>query len=143
MTNRTRGKESILALSEGYLLDTHTLIWWWNDPERLSPALIGLLGDPANSVSVSAVSGLEIAIKVRIGQLPAMERRIADFDAAIRRDGFQHLPVTHAHAVRGGLIPGSHRDPFDRIIAAQALIDDLTVVTRDAKIAAFGCKVLW
>ncbi len=130
-------------MSEAYLLDTHTLIWWWNEPERLSRSLVDLLGDPASSVSVSAISGLEIAIKVRIGQLPIMARRIEDFDAAIRHDGFLHLPVTHAHAVRGGLMPGSHRDPFDRIIAAQALTDDLTVVTRDAEISAFGCKVLW
>ncbi|WP_203308896.1 MULTISPECIES: type II toxin-antitoxin system VapC family toxin [Sphingomonas] len=130
-------------MSDGYLLDTHTLIWWWNDPDRLSSTLIDVLGDPANPVFVSAISGLEIAIKVRIGQLPAMAARIEDFDAAIRRDGFVHLPVMHAHAVRGGLMPGSHRDPFDRILAAQALTDDLTVVTRDAEIAAFGCKVVW
>lgn len=126
-----------------YLLDTHTLIWWWNAPHRLSSGVVTMMTDRSNMIFVSAISGLEIAIKVRIGQLPAMRDRIGVFDAAIREEGFQHLAVEHHHSVKAGLLAGPHRDPFDRILAAQALIEDMTVVTRDREIAEFGCKVLW
>jgi PIN domain nuclease of toxin-antitoxin system len=102
-----------------------------------------LLSDPASHISVSAISGLEIAVKVRIGKLPEMAGHIAQFDAAVLADGFHHLPLDHAAAVAGGLMPGLHRDPFDRVLAAQAMTDGMTIVTRDPQFAAFGCKVLW
>jgi len=125
------------------LIDTHALIWWWDEDRKLSPTAQGELTDRRNVVFVSAASGWEMATKVRAGRLPSMAPRIAHFDQSVRGDGFEHLDVRYDHGVKGGLLPGVHRDPFDRLLAAQALIDGLTVVTCDRQLAAFGCKVLW
>lgn len=126
-----------------FLADSHTLIWWWDQDERLSKAALSVMMERSNTVFISAASGWELATKVRSGRLPSMVDRIANYDANVIADGFQHLAVQHQHGVKGGLLDGDHRDPFDRLIAAQALIEDLTVITRDREIAAFGCKVLW
>ncbi len=72
-----------------------------------------------------------------------MELYIANYDDSIKAEGFEHLDVRCEHAVRGGLLEGEHRDPFDRLIAGQALVEGLIVVTRDRQFSAFGCKVLW
>lgn len=72
-----------------------------------------------------------------------MNRRVARYEESVIGDGFAHLDVKPVHGVKGGMLPGDHRDPFDRLIAAQALIEGLIVVTRDPEIAAFGCEVLW
>ena len=125
------------------LLDTHALIWWWKDDPILPADARAAMTDPANHVFVSAATGWEMATKVRKGQLPEMRDRLPVFDHDVVQDGFRHIAVTSAHGVRGGSLAGSHKDPFDRLIAAQALIEDLTVITRDREIAAFGCKVLW
>lgn len=129
-------------MSDVFLLDTHALIWWWGAADRLSATATDILSDPRNTIMVSAVSGLEIATKVRLGRLPVAER-VADFDAAILAEGFRHLPIGHDVAVRAGLMAGAHRDPFDRVLAAQALASDVPILTRDREIARFGCKVLW
>lgn len=125
------------------LLDTHTLLWWWDDDPRLPAIVRDAIADAANAVFVSAASGLEIAIKVRLGKLPQAARRIHLYRESVTDDGFQHLPIREEHAVRAGLLAGDHRDPFDRAIAAQGLIEDLTVATRDPEIAAFGCATIW
>jgi PIN domain nuclease of toxin-antitoxin system len=92
-------------------------------------------------IHVSAVSAIEIALKVRAQRLPG--ELIDRFDANVGDQGFHHLDIRHDHAVRAGLMPGEPRDPFDRIIAAQAQIEGMTVVTRDPSLAALGCEVLW
>jgi PIN domain nuclease of toxin-antitoxin system len=125
------------------LVDTHALIWWWSDDERLPEGMRTLIESDNTVVYVSSASALEIAIKVRIGQLPEMAQRIHEFNEGVREDGFYHLFVRDDHSVRAGLLPGEHRDPFDRLIAAQALIEDLTVITRDREIAGLGCRTLW
>jgi PIN domain nuclease of toxin-antitoxin system len=125
------------------LVDTHALIWWWSNDKRLPEGIRTLIESDDTIVYVSSASALEIAIKVRIGQLPEMEHRVLEFNDGVREDGFYHLFVRDDHAVRAGLLPGAHRDPFDRLIAAQALIEKLTVITRDTEIAAFGCRTLW
>ena len=126
-----------------FLLDTHALIWWWDRHERLSEAAHGIIADPKTEVFVSAASALEIAILVRLERLPTMAPHIHAFDESVSRDGLRHLPVNHEHAVRAGLLEGQHRDPFDRLLAAQGLLEGLTVLTRDREIAGFGCQVLW
>lgn len=125
------------------LLDTHALIWWWKDDPILPAAARAAMTDSANHVFVSAATAWEMATKVRKGQLPEMRDRLPTFDDDVIRDGFRHLTISSAHGARGGSLPGAHKDPFDRLIAAQAMIEDLIVITRDREIAAFGCKVLW
>ncbi|WP_331709975.1 MULTISPECIES: type II toxin-antitoxin system VapC family toxin [unclassified Sphingomonas] len=125
------------------LLDTHALLWWWNDGPRLPEAARSAMADPANAVFVSAATGWEIATKVRKNQLPEFAGSIGAFVEDVVRDGFNHLDVTARHGVHGGSLPGPHKDPFDRLIAAQALLEHMTVVTCDHAIAAFGCETLW
>ncbi|HEV7288024.1 type II toxin-antitoxin system VapC family toxin [Sphingomonas sp.] len=125
------------------LLDTHALLWWWNDAPQLPAAARSVMADPANAVFVSAASAWEIATKVRKNQLPELAGCIGSFVDDVLRDGFSHLDVTARHGVHGGSLPGPHKDPFDRLIAAQALLEDMTVVTCDRQIAAFGCETLW
>jgi PIN domain nuclease of toxin-antitoxin system len=125
------------------LVDTHALIWWWNEDARLSAAAREAMSARRNTIFVSAATAWEIATKVRAGRLPSMEERMSFYDNDVIEDGFQHLDIRAEHGVRGGLLEGDHRDPFDRLIAAQALIEDMTVVTRDPEIGRFGCKVLW
>jgi len=133
-----------VARPRAYLLDTHALIWWWlGDPSlsARSREIMSSRGD--GSIHVSAVSGIEIALKVRAGKLPAMAEVIEAFDANVGEEDFRHLDIRHDHAVQAGLMPGEPRDPFDRILAAQALIEGMTVVTRDPALRALGCKVIW
>ena len=125
------------------LLDTHALIWWWMDDPFLPPSARAAVIDPANMVFVSAASAWEIATKVRNGQLSGLRDRVPTFHESVEREGFEHLAITVRHGAHGGSLRGVHKDPFDRILAAQALLEDMTVITRDREIAAFGCKVLW
>ena len=94
-------------------------------------------------ILVSSVSGYEIALKWRLGKLAMIEDPAVNYPLLMTRNKFESLAVTDAHALRAGLLSDSHRDPFDRLIAAQALEEKLTVVTRDPAFAAFGCKTLW
>ena len=132
-----------MAKADRYLLDTHALIWWWLGDPALSRQARKLMEADGHTIMVSAVSGYEIALKVARGQLPALAEPLSRFDENVIEAGFAHLPVIHEHAVSAGLLEGQHRDPFDRIIAAQGLAEQLTVITRDPALAAFGCKVLW
>jgi PIN domain nuclease of toxin-antitoxin system len=115
------------------LLDTHVLIWALSLDERLVAAIADLLEDPANEVHVSAASAWEVAIKRALGQLQAPE----DLAEAINSVGFGSLPITVGHALRAGGLPAHHRDPFDRMLVAQAQIEGLAIVTRDEQIARY------
>ena len=125
------------------LLDTHALLWWWLDDARLSRRARSLLEGENTDFFVSAASALEIAIKVRVGKLPEARRLIEDFDAGLALQGMQHLPVTVAHGRRAGLLAGRHRDPFDRILAAQSLIEDLAILSNDKLLGTFGARMVW
>lgn len=125
------------------LLDTHTLLWWLTDDPRLPDAVRQALTDEANEIFVSAASAWEIATKQRLGRLdgvPEASRRFAELVAA---DGFLHLPVTYLHSLRAGGYDVAHRDPFDRMLAAQSEIEALILVTRDPAFAVFGTRTLW
>lgn len=126
-----------------YLTDTHTLIWWWNEDDRLSDAARDALMARENDVFASCVNAWEIANKVRIGKLPEMAPFVKDYDALVTNDGFQHLGLRYDHGLDAATFAAEHRDPFDRLLAAQALTQDLTVITRDRQFRNFGCKVLW
>ena len=125
------------------LLDTHAVIWWMLGDIRLSERASHAIDDPANVVHVSAAVGWEVAPKVRLGKMPSMANQIATYEQDIVAAEFHHLPAEVRHFVQAGSLVGDHGDPFDRLIAAQALLEDMTVVTRDRAIAAFGCRTLW
>jgi len=86
---------------------------------------------------------MELATKLRIGKLPQVQPLVADFAQLCAADGFELLPFRHEHALRGGLVPGEHRDPFDRMLAGQALVEDLTLVSPDTAFDALGARRLW
>lgn len=123
------------------LLDTHALIWWLTDNRRLSSAARAAIADPDNLVMASAASGYEIANKQRLGRLSG---RIAQDLPKARREA--RIPVhalTLAHTIAAGLLPGPHRDPWDRLVMAQALSDDLTVVTVDPVFQEYALPICW
>lgn len=125
------------------LIDTHILIWWWAEDPQLPVPLRDLISADETTVYVSAISALELGIKVRLGRLPQMEQRLHQFNEGVLEDGFYHLNIHYEHARRAGLLPGEHRDPFDRVLAAQSLYERMPIVTSDREIAAFGCDVIW
>ena len=125
------------------LLDTCTLLWAWGRPARLSRRLQGLLRDPHNRVWVSAASAWELSTKHRVGKFPGGGPILAEWEDRLTRDGFRQLPISSRHALRAGSLPGAHRDPFDRVIAAQGLIEALRVATPDPEIAALGADTVW
>lgn len=125
------------------LLDTHVLLWWWSEPTRLSPRAIALLRDPADRVLVSAASAWEISTKHRIGKYPAGGAVLAEWGQRLATDGFAELCISSAHALRAGSIPGEHRDPFDRMLAAQSILERVPVVSRDQALSALGAERIW
>ncbi len=131
------------TMTGGILLDTHTLLWWWSQPARLSPRVLGLLKDPHTTVLVSAASAWEISTKFRIGKLPSGGTIIAQWDERIRTDGFLQLSITPGHALRAGAIPGTLRDPFDRMLAAQSVMEELPVASIDEALSTLGAERLW
>ena len=125
------------------LLDTCTLLWAWGRPEKLSRRLRGLLRDPHNQVYVSAASAWELSTKHRTSKFPGGGHILVEWEERIAQDGFRQLAISFNHALRAGSLPGSHRDPFDRMIAAQGLIESLAVATPDAEIRAFVADTIW
>ena len=125
------------------LLDTHTLLWWYANDPRLSTYASDIIRARSTEVLVSAASAWEIATKARVGKLSGVERLTSDFDTLISRDGFKHLAVTHHHALLAGSFVHVHRDPFDRMLAAQGLIEDALLLSNDAELKAFGARVAW
>ena len=125
------------------LLDTHALLWWWKDDPRLSKRAAKAIADEANIVLVSAASAWEIATKHRIGKLPGAESALRDFNELIVVDGFGHLAVSYQHAIKAGGFDIVHRDPFDRMLAAQSIIEGAALVTDDAAMKLFCVKCHW
>ena len=126
----------------GLLLDTHAFFWSALYPDRLSAAARSAIEH--DDLFVSAVTGYELAQKFRLGRMPDALPLVDSFSDAVRGLLATHLPVTDHHAVRAGLLDWSHRDPFDRILAAQALAEDLVLASRDrAMTTAPGVTVLW
>jgi PIN domain nuclease of toxin-antitoxin system len=125
------------------LVDTHVLIWAGLAPARIGKRAATLLADRSNEVFVSAASAWEIATKVRLGKLPGAEALERDFVDSVEEAGYTLLPITTAHALRAGRLPGDHRDPFDRMIAAQALAEDIPILSADPKLDSFGITRIW
>ena len=125
------------------LLDTNAVLWWFSDDPTLPGPVEALIDDPANTVLVNAASAWEICTKVRIGKLPSGRTLCEDFSGFMQRYHFEPLVITVAHGRMAGRMPGTHKDPFDRMLAAQALIEDVPIITNDAAFAGFGVKVIW
>jgi PIN domain nuclease of toxin-antitoxin system len=125
------------------LLDTHVLLWWLLGNAKLSLTASAILSDAESTILVSAVSGHEIATKFRLGKLAVPVRLAESLDQMVAENGWQPLPLSIAHGQLAGRLPGPHKDPFDRMLAAQALIEDVPMVTEDPAIEGFGVKLIW
>jgi PIN domain nuclease of toxin-antitoxin system len=120
------------------LLDTHALIWWLAGADELSAEARSAIASPRSEVFVSAASAWEMSIKRAKGRLDSPP----DLPEALESSGFAELPIAIHHAILAGSLPPHHADPFDRLLVAQALLDSLTLVTRDMDLAAYDIDVL-
>lgn len=125
------------------LLDTHALLWWAAGDRRLSRRARSAIEEGANTVLVSAASGWEIATKHRLGRLEGagpLADRLTDY---LADQDFGELPITVRHAQRAAALPGVHRDPFDRLLVAQAQIENLVLVSNEVVLEDYGVRRLW
>jgi PIN domain nuclease of toxin-antitoxin system len=125
------------------LLDTHALLWWLSDDPALPRAARKLIVETKNTLVVSAASAWEVAIKVRLGKLPTASDLVADFSGLIEREGFELLAISPEHGIRAGLLPGPHRDPFDRMLVAQAQAENIPIVSNEASFDSYGVRRYW
>ncbi len=127
-----------------YLLDTHALIWIAREEkDRFSDRIVSiLLANPA-SVYVSAATAWEVATKSRIGKLPGIKVFLEEFEARLQVAGFSPLSMSIRHSLLAGKLEGLHKDPFDRFIAAQALLEDLILISNDREMDAFKVQRIW
>ena len=124
-----------------YLIDTHVWLWMQSDPDRLCDETRAIVQDVRTGILFSAASAWEIAIKYRLGKLPLPEPPASYVPDRMRRSGTSPLPVDHAHTLRTADLPDHHRDPFDRILVAQAQLLDLTIITADDQFSAYDVAV--
>ena len=125
------------------LLDTHAFLWWLDGDRRLSARARRVIADEGNIVFVSAASAWEIATKVRIGKLPGAMEVAADVAGCVASQRFETLDITILHAQGAGRLPGAHRDPFDRMLIAQAQIEDLPVVSNERVFDDYSVIRIW
>ncbi len=125
------------------LLDTHALIWWLTDSQRLNGVVRDAIVDSSNEKLISAASAWEIATKHRIGKLADAETFALDLRGTIADQGFEEIPITVEDAVRAGQLPGHHNDPFDRMLIAQALARNIPLVSNERVFDQYGVRRLW
>ncbi len=125
------------------LLDTHAFLWWLIDSPRLSDSARQAIAIETNEVLVSAATAWEIATKRRLGKLPGVEPVALDIAGTIASQNFVQLPITVTDAARAGALPGPQRDPFDRMLVAQALSGNLALVSIDSAMDQYGVRRLW
>ena len=125
------------------LLDTHAVIWWLIEKDRLSKRAYAAIELESSEVYVSVASAWEMAIKAGLGKWPEALPLIEAFEASMATANFRLLPITVAHARTSGLMQHPHRDPFDRLLVAQAMFEGLTLVTSDTKVQGMGAPCLW
>jgi PIN domain nuclease of toxin-antitoxin system len=125
------------------LLDTHALIWWLAGDDALSRRAREAIADEDNAVAVSAASAMEVATKFRIGKLPDAALLAQDFEALIAEQGFAELAISVHHARLAGEMNIAHKDPFDRLLIAQAQAGDMVLVSNESLFDGFAVKRLW
>lgn len=125
------------------LLDTHALIWWLAGDEALSRRAREAIADEVNEIAVSAASAMEIATKFRIGKLPGAALLAQSLEEIIAEQGFGELPISVHHARLAGEMNIAHKDPFDRLLIAQAQVEDMVLVSNEAMFDGFAVKRLW
>lgn len=125
------------------LLDTHALIWWLAGDEALSVSAREAIADESNSVAVSAASAMEVATKFRIGKLPNAALLAQDFEGIVAGQGFAELAISVKQARLAGAMSIAHKDPFDRLLIAQAQAEDMVLVSNEALFDGFAVKRLW
>jgi PIN domain nuclease of toxin-antitoxin system len=125
------------------LLDTHTLLWWLTNNPRLPARCAAWIEDRANDVAISPVSAYEMRFKANKGLLPVGDALLADVPRIAAREGFTLLPLTWHHALAAGALPLPHRDPFDRLLAAQAILDGYAVLSVDTALDGLGVARIW
>jgi PIN domain nuclease of toxin-antitoxin system len=126
-----------------YLLDTHILLWWlFNDP-RLSKRARQIISNKTNTILVSSASAWEISTKFRLGKLSGAENLVKDLPDLLRKARIEVLPINLRHALLSGNLVNDHRDPFDRMLAAQTIIEDLSLVTSDKVFIDFSLQIVW
>ena len=124
------------------LLDTNALHWWLSDPDELSAIAVRAMESRANSIVVSAVVPWELAIKTNLGKLKS-QTLLANWNPKLAEEGFSELPIDSSHAIRAGLLPRHHKDPFDRMLAAQAQVTGWPIISADAIFEAYGVQRIW
>ena len=125
------------------LLDTHALLWWLSDDRAVSKAARKFIAATRNTPVISAASAWEIATKVRLGKLPTGADLAADFVGCLEREGFELLAISAEHAIRAGLLAGAHKDPFDRLLIAQAQAEGLPIVSNELVFDEYGVRRIW
>jgi PIN domain nuclease of toxin-antitoxin system len=125
------------------LLDTHVLLWWLLDMEWLSAAARATIADAGTETFVSAASAWEISVKYKQGKLPEAARLMVDLEGAIASEGFAPVPITIFHGERAGDLPLHHKDPFDRMLIAQAFAESLTLISNERLFDRYGVARLW
>jgi PIN domain nuclease of toxin-antitoxin system len=125
-----------------YLVDTHVWLWMQSDPDRLRDETREIVQNVRFSILLSAASAWEIAIKYRLGKLPLPEAPASYVPDRMRRSGTSPLPVEHAHTLRTAELPDHHKDPFDRVLIAQAQLLDLAIITADEQLSAYDVAIV-
>ena len=115
-----------------YLIDTHILLWWVFDNPKLGESSRVIIANPDHLIIVSSATAWEIATKYRIGKLSKAKNLVENYEQVLSQAGFSELPITTAHALRAGSLPIAHRDPFDRMLMAQAELENLPILTYDS-----------
>lgn len=124
------------------LLDTHALFWWFGDATKLSQRAVSLITSKSNTVLVSAATAWELAIKVNLGKIDALGL-LGELGNYVMEEGFVELPISLEHAAVAGLLPSHHRDPFDRLLVAQAQVMHVPILSADRILDRYDIKRLW
>ena len=125
------------------LLDSHAFLWWFAGDPQLSTHMQDAILTEDNEVVISSATAWEIATKYRLGKLPEAEELVLDIAGYMADQDFIELPITLQHALRAGSLPGPHSDPFDRMLIAQAISDDLVLVSNEIAFDSYGVRRIW